>query len=345
MQRHRVLCTSEYTPDHGGVARYLHGLVKTSTQPVEVVRVDRSARWYQVLRTLWRATAEPQSVASILCSHVVPIGTACYLLSLLRAIPYEVYFHGMDIALIAQQSRSWRRWLVRRIVRRAAAVYANSHYTAEMVHRVTGYAKVQVKYPTIAPLPECDESRVQIRDEVGFATTDTVLLSVARLVYRKGVDRVLRAIAVLEPSVKLVVIGDGPERKTLEQLAATLGIADRVRVLGAVEDAATYRWYHAADLFVMPPRMLGPDVEGFGMVYLEAGWYGLPVIATRTGGIPDAVVDGETGLLIDDSDDPVVLANSIQRLNDDPALRAQLGAQARSRVRQYFVWNEPNNRS
>ncbi len=344
MQKHIVLCTHEYTPDHGGVARYLSGLVAHSETPVAVERLDRTARWFDVCIALWKATAQREQIEEVWCSHIFPIGTACYIISWVRRIPYVVYFHGMDIERVAQH-RGWKQWLARRIVARATRVYANSHYTATRVEQVTGRRDVHIQFPKIEPLPQSSsQDSASVRAARGIAQKDVVLLSVARLVRRKGVDRVVRALSRLASSVVLVVIGDGPERSALEQLAKELGVVDRVHWLGAVDDATTYAWYQSADIFVLPPRVLTADIEGFGIVYLEAGWYGLPVIATRTGGIPDAVADGETGYLLPDTEDPAPMVHAIDQLVQDPALRTRMGDRARTRVRQQFVWNERSNR-
>ncbi|HKP56737.1 MAG TPA: glycosyltransferase family 4 protein [Polyangiales bacterium] len=167
-----------------------------------------------------------------------------------------------------------------------------------------------------------------------------VLLSVARLVTRKGIDDVLRALpAVLQrhPATTYVILGDGPEYARLARLAAELGLTRNVCFLAEVTTDLT-DYYNACDLFVMPAREEAADVEGFGLVFLEAGACEKPVIGARAGGAVDAIVDRETGLLVP-PDDPATLSQAIIDLLDDPARRKQLGEAARARILREFTWD------
>jgi phosphatidylinositol alpha-1,6-mannosyltransferase len=175
-----------------------------------------------------------------------------------------------------------------------------------------------------------------------LALTDTsVVLTVSRLVPRKGIDTVLRALPeVLDavPSLTYLVVGTGPDRERLERLATNLGIRPHVHFTGHVPFDDLPRYYNAADVFAMPSREASPDVEGFGLVFLEAGACGIPVIGARTGGIPDAIQDGETGLLVPPSS-PEALANALTRLLSSPDLAHRLGEQGRRHVVQEANWD------
>ena len=168
-----------------------------------------------------------------------------------------------------------------------------------------------------------------------------LLLTVGRLVPRKGIDTILRALPSISeaaPEVQYLIVGTGPDRDRLEQIARTVGVTDRVHVLGQVPHGDLPHYYSAADVFVMPSRETPPDVEGFGLVFLEANACGTPVIGARSGGIPDAVVDGETGLLVPPSS-PEALAQAALSLLTDADRRAALGNHGRRRAATTLNWD------
>jgi glycosyltransferase involved in cell wall biosynthesis len=156
-----------------------------------------------------------------------------------------------------------------------------------------------------------------------------VVATVAHLIPQKGVDHLLRALAQMRRRARLQVIGDGPEASRLSALAAELGIGDRVQLLGLRDDVAEV--LQAADVFVHP-AIWG---EAFGLTIAEAMATGLPVVASRVGGIPELVTHGETGLLVPPGD-AGALAGALDRLAADGEERARLGANARQRVLERF---------
>lgn len=135
--------------------------------------------------------------------------------------------------------------------------------------------------------------------------------------------------------MRYVVVGDGPERSGLERLAANLGLRDAVVFTGRASVEEVNAWYHLADVFAMPARSDDHDIEGFGIVFLEAAAAGKPVVAGRGGGVGDAVVDGVTGLLIDPSSEDE-LANALRRLLLDQRYADAMGEEARRRVMSEF---------
>jgi phosphatidylinositol alpha-1,6-mannosyltransferase len=162
---------------------------------------------------------------------------------------------------------------------------------------------------------------------------------VSRLVPRKGMDVLIEAANRLAPSYPDLVVaigGDGRERQRLERLAAD-SLVD-VRVLGRVSDDDRGALLGAADVFVMACRNRwgGLEQEGFGIVFLEAAAFGVPQVAGDSGGAPEAVLDGRTGLVVEDPADPGVVAEAIRTLLADPALRRRMGRAARTRVQESF---------
>ncbi len=168
------------------------------------------------------------------------------------------------------------------------------------------------------------------------------IVTIARVEERyKGHDVMVRALALVlagVPDAQWVVIGDGSLRPGLQELARSYGVADSIRFLGAVSDEQRDRWLERAHVLAMPSRLPAGDFagEGFGIVYMEAAAHGRPVVAGDVGGAVDAVIDGETGLLVDPSD-PLAVAGAISRLLRDEQLARRLGEAGRARA-QRFAW-------
>ena len=248
-----------------------------------------------------------------------------------------VLAHGMEFPP-TPSPRKVRR--IRAALARAAAIAANSRYTVGLVtpYLRPGLAPEIVQpviYPQRDPLP-ADVAAV----EALVGTQGPLLLSLARLEPRKGFDAVIRALPALAaefPGVLHLIAGSGPDAERLRALAAELGVADRVRLLGRVEEGMKAALFRRADLFAMPARREGASVEGFGLVYLEAGWHGTPSLAGQDGGAADAVAHGETGLVCDGAD-PAAVQAALLALLRDPARRAAMGEAAAARVREKFLW-------
>ena len=164
------------------------------------------------------------------------------------------------------------------------------------------------------------------------------LLSVARLVPRKGIDSVIGAMRRLPPEVDYRIVGSGLDELRLRKLARATGVADRVRFLGRLDDSALGREYQRSTVFVLPARRTSEgDLEGYGLVYFEAAAWGRPAIAGRSGGEIDAVVDGRTGILVDGASVDQVAGAIATVLCDRGRLEA-LGAAARARVETSHNW-------
>jgi phosphatidylinositol alpha-1,6-mannosyltransferase len=173
-------------------------------------------------------------------------------------------------------------------------------------------------------------------------TDRRVIVCVSRLVARKGQDVLLHALpSILRdvPDAALLIVGSGPARKRLEALTDRLGLRAAVRFTGSVPSADLPAHYDAGDVFAMPcrTRRAGLDVEGLGIVYLEASAAGLPVVAGRSGGAPDAVLDGQTGHVVDGTDVGAVGAAIVGMLRDPDGAKA-MGAAGRAWVQRDWTW-------
>jgi glycosyltransferase involved in cell wall biosynthesis len=238
-------------------------------------------------------------------------------------------FYGAEIRWAEKRFPPARLYLRRYC--RVSRLIAISESTRALVRSYAGDRPIAV-VPYGVPLPESPAER---RSRSG----PPVLLFVGRLVARKGVDRLLDALArIADRPWRLEIVGFGPERDPLERQAESLGLLDRVDFLGRLSSADLVNAYRRADCFVLPATLdERADTEGLGVVLLEAMSHGVPVVATRRGGIVDIVEDGRTGVLVED--DPAALATGITSVLADPERAQVLGEAGRTRVRERFGWD------
>lgn len=286
--------------------------------------------YVSVARTI-RQLAPARSIVH--CGRVIPEGLDALFARLAGGSRYLCWTHGEEFA-VYETSREID-FLARCVERRASAILANSRNTASiLMARGIPAGRIHVVYPGIDPgrfHPAIDGSRVRRRF---VREGELLLLTVGRLQRRKGHDLVIQALARARrelPPLRYVIAGEGAERERLGRLSAEAGVADLVVFAGEVPAEDLPETYAACDIFVHPNRVEGRDIEGFGIVFLEAQASGKPVIGGKSGGVPEAVADGETGILVE-GDDPVELAAAILRLAKSEELRKRLGAAGRARV-------------
>ncbi|MQA88825.1 MAG: glycosyltransferase [Gemmatimonas sp.] len=252
-------------------------------------------------------------------------------------VPLVSTFFGAELRWVTRQL-PYLTPLLKAIIRRSDAVTAISNHTAGEVRSLVPAANV-VRIPFGAAI-EAPETATNGGAHAS-ASEEYRLLFVGRLVERKGMELLLRAIAHLrrECPVSLTVVGDGPLRPQLERLASGMRIEESVRFTGYVSVEELGRLYSMADAFVLPAVQDSKgDVEGLGVVLIEALTHGIPVIASRSGGIPDIVRDEETGLLVDPGD-VESLSAAIRRLRADPDLARRLVDSGRQHVAKTFSWD------
>jgi phosphatidylinositol alpha-1,6-mannosyltransferase len=318
--------------------------------PLEVSRVSMSApdwglvrpsslgRHVRVARAIRRALRQESAVVH--CARALPEGLSAAM-ALRGGGAYVCWLHGEELGF-ASTSRELT-WLARRVYHGATAVIANSRNSAGLLTRDWGVPmeKIHVVYPGVdAERFRPDVDGAAMRSRVA-RPDDIVFLSVGRLQRRKGHDMVLKALARLRArvaAVRYVIVGDGPHQGQLEADVQALGLGDIVRFAGPAAADDLPVWYAASDVFVMPNRSDGVDFEGFGIVFLEAAAAGKPVIGGRSGGVPEAVEDRATGLLVDGAD-VVELENAMATLAESRELRAQYGAAGRERAVRRFSWD------
>ena len=352
-----LMVALDFPPSRGGIQTYLcelarrlpavhvvapaapDGATSDTALPasLERVRFGSGGGWLSVPPLIARAAARMHTgaYAGVLFGHA-KLAAA---LPLFGAWRTAVVTYGMEVTCGRFKT------LERAGLARAWRVIAVSDYTGRRVTEA-GVAPDRVRrvHPGVA-LPEPFTR--------GASSEGPVLLSVGRLSRAegyKGQDRVIALLPELarrHPGVRYVVAGDGDARPDLEAHARAHGVANRVRFAGAVPAAELARLYATADVFVLPttssPSPGGERFEGFGIVYLEAAAHGCPVVAGRAGGSPEAVADGETGLVVDAAA-PGALLEALDRLCADPALRRRMGEAGRERVAREFTWDHAAER-
>jgi phosphatidylinositol alpha-1,6-mannosyltransferase len=256
-------------------------------------------------------------------------------------VAYQVVAHGRELVKPLGRIGDAHRL---KYLRGAARVYANSSDTAELIAGLgVPREKIEMLMPGIMPdqvnIP-APEKRAVLRGRLGFGNRQFILL-LSRLMPRKGVDLAIEAWAALAsdfPDVDLVIAGSGPEERHLRCLASQLGVDSRVRFLGAVDETTKFALLADCEMFVMPNRRLPTDVEGFGIVFLEAALCGKAAIGGQNGGVVDAIEDGATGLLIDTSNGAAPLGAALRSLLGDAERAAHMGQAGRERALDRFQW-------
>lgn len=344
-----LLIAPDYPPVHGGIQRLLHRA--TSSFPAADTRIVtmRSDGWREFDRRNPQRTRRfprapgPSTVAHlafnvqavvggagwrpdvILNGHIVA-GPACAILARRHRVPSVTYAYAKEI--------EGRPRLAAAAMRTSAACIAISSHTRALVREAAGdRVPVHVIYPG-----------VDIPRQAGEADAAApTIVTVSRLRdWYKGHDIMLQALVIVReavPDVRWVVLGDGPLHDELDALADRLGVAEMVDFRGEVNDAERDAWLARAHVFAMPSRYPPAEIggEGFGIVFLEAAAWALPAVAGDTGGQREAVVHGETGLLVDPGDASAVAAALIRLLLNRDYARL-LGAQARARACAEFTW-------
>ncbi len=261
-------------------------------------------------------------------------GITAFLLHKVFGIPYMIFAHGLELHNPQKSKRV--AWLMSRVLGDASRVIAISSYTCQRVQEYVPAACVRIIPPFIDTKRFAAEKIVPDKR----LSNKRVLLTVGRLVAHKGQDIVIKALSRIRaqcPDIVYCIVGSGPYEEALRQAAVFHGVADSVVFAGEVPDNELAAYYASCEVFLGVSRYIEKtgEVEGFGIVFLEAAACSKPAIAGRSGGIADAVVDGETGLLVDPESSEEVAAAVIRLCNDKEFAR-RLGQQGKKRVEEEF---------
>ncbi|GLW10531.1 glycosyl transferase family 1 [Microtetraspora sp. NBRC 13810] len=356
-----LIVTNDFPPRPGGIQAFVHGLAARRPpgsvvvyaprwtgchafdlrQPYHVVR--HPGRLMLPLPTVARRAAE--LVAAFGCETVVfgaaaPLGLLAPGLRAAGARRVVMLTHGHEASWA---SMPLSRGVLARIGGHADVVTYLGDYTRGRLAAAISDAKLVRLAPGVdTGLFRPGAGGAEVRKALGLGERP-VAVCVSRLVPRKGQDVLVRAwprVLAEVPDAVLLLVGGGPIRGRLERLVRAGGLEAAVRITGPVPWAALPSYYDAGDVFAMPcrTRLRGIDLEGLGIVYLEASSAGLPVIAGSSGGAPDAVRHGETGLVVDGSA-PAEVAAAVAGLLADPARARAMGERGREWITREWTWD------
>jgi phosphatidylinositol alpha-1,6-mannosyltransferase len=259
--------------------------------------------------------------------------------------------YGTELLLLRSRvSRSaLKRSAARSLLGSAAVFLTISRYTRDLCYAALEELELESRKTDVRVVPlGTDPQRFRpgmdtsaVRARYGLENGGRWLLTVARLVAHKGIDTGLRVMAALRnehPDLRYAVVGSGMKLPQLQELARSLGVADRVRFLTQVPDEDLPALYNSAELYLGASRPAELMIEGFGISLSEASACGIPVIGGSSGGIPDAVRDGETGLLVD-AERTEAVTEAVRLLLRDLELAGRLGAGGRHAVETFFNWD------
>jgi len=284
-----------------------------------------------------------EGIEVVIINHALPVGYIALLIKKFKKIPYLVCSHGTDV--LAGTSTRWKTKMITMVSRGAEELIFNSQSLQRRFLRTLPEfeAKSMVLYPCPDPnlsqppsLKEIDNLKQQYALE-----GKKVILSVSRLDDGKGFPHLIRILPkVLEkvPNLVWFLVGDGPKRKKILDLIRENSLQNVVRYIGEIPHKEVKKYYYLADLFVLLTHPDGGKEEGLGLVFLEAAATGLPVVAGQSGGVGEAVVHTQTGLVIDVYQNLAQIGDSIVELLKNEKYSKQLGSEAKLRIQSQFQW-------
>ncbi len=349
-----LLATNDFPPKIGGIQTYCYELAKNlallgeeivvlapgvegdlefdKRQNLKIVRVKKKISLYFAFFSILRR----ERIEKILVAHRANYARLASWANLLWKIPYTIIVYGGEI-LLPTSSRS-----VQKNFKRAKRIIAISHFTKKKLIEIgIPEKKIVVIHPGVDPVkfnPRLDPSPIKKKYNL---EGKKVILTASRLAKHKGHQNVLKALPqVLKrvPNLVYLIIGEGEEEEALRKMVKDLKLEERVVFAGEIAEELPL-YYAACDLFIMPSYEIKErgDAEGFGIVYLEANACGKPVIGGRSGGVTDAIIDGETGFLVDPLNINQI-AEALIKLLTNPELARKLGRRGRERMEEEFSW-------
>ena len=361
-----LFITNDFGPRAGGIETFVHGLIErlprgsvvvyTSAQPdsekfdakwltdfgVEVIR-DRSKILLPTPRVIkaCQKLVKSRNLTRVAFGAAAPLGIMARAMRSAGAEKIVALTHGHEVWWAKVPPFSFA---IKFMSQSIDAITYLGDYTRSEISKAISKNDVG-KLVQIAPGIDVDHfvptDSSELRAQLGLADK-AVIISVGRLVHRKGQDKLISALPAIRaavPNVHLVLVGVGPHQKFLENLVAKLNVADCVTFIGRINYSELPKYICVGDIFAMPSRsrFFGLEVEGLGIVYLEASACGLPVVGGKSGGAPDAVLVGETGVVVDGTNSSEIAEACIDLLNN-PELCALMGATGRTWIIENWRW-------
>jgi phosphatidylinositol alpha-1,6-mannosyltransferase len=371
--RKNLFITLDFPPQKGGVATYISHICKhlpkdkivvlahrkkeqlykyDTNQDYKIIRKNFYPKWYNLIFFVFKIIKK-YKIEIIHNSHVIPLGYITLITKKIKKIPYIIYLHGLDIKLA--KKNKWKNFWLKIILNNAEYIIANSIFTKQEILKINPEydKKIHIIYP--CPHERLFRGKSNIKTAQKYANKiisprlnpenpvnqgQQILLTISRLVKRKGHSKVLQIMPKLlqkYPNLHYIIIGDGVQKQALQDLAKKLNIESNVDFLGTLATSALPAYFSICDIFIMPNLALGEDVEGFGIVFLEAAVFAKPVIGGNNGGAIESIKNGETGFLVDPNN-TTELYDAVDRLLSDPDLCKRLGENGRQRLKEQFNW-------
>ncbi len=371
-----LLITLEHPPQIGGIATYCHDLAMAlehdkvvvlatggndwyssqkeklawdANQPYKIIRKKLLfpkfiwPRWLLLCWHVWRAVKK-YNIEIIFVQHVLPVGYAAILAKKFLRISFILFSHGTD--LVAGTATAWKKKMIRLVSEHAEQIIFNSESLKRRYLRVL--PEFKDKSTVLYPCPEPEFLTAPSKEELDALRRQyalegkRVLLTVSRLDEGKGFPHLIHLLPKLlaeNPNMVWLLIGDGPKRAEFIKMIQKNNLQNVVRFVGEVAHDKLRAFYYLADMFILLTHPDEGREEGLGLVFLEASAAGLPIIAGRSGGVEEAVIDGETGIVVDAYNGTQVM-NSVFDLLRNPVRARELGEQARARIAAEFQWGE-----
>jgi phosphatidylinositol alpha-1,6-mannosyltransferase len=337
-----LLLTENFPPIEGGSGRWFwelytrlpaeniivcthdveHSMSVDTSTDLKIIRMPlKCSEWgvksLQGLKFYWscfrkiRKIVIEDNIDEIHCGRVIHEGVTAWLLKLLTGIPYRCFVHGEDIETVATSRE--QSLLVKLVCKRASSLVCNSYNSKNLVEKFgfTNSEKCDVLHPGVDTTKFLKApSNEAVRQRFGWGKGKLVLLTVGRLQQRKGQDFLVKAMpALLQifPNLHYAIVGRGEEKEHLISLIDDLELNDSVTLHTDMDDEDLVNAYQQCDIFILPNRTINNDIEGFGMVLVEAQACGKPVIAGNSGGTSETMLERETGVIIDCSSKETIL--------------------------------------
>ncbi len=343
-----LLLTHEYYPFAGGVATYCYNIFKNFPSAEYIVLTDcKDVKtgdnkiqtkllspyiWPHWLFGLWSVlrVVKKNKIEIIFTPNILPLGSMAYFIKKIFGIPYIISLHGLDINLALKNKPA----LTKKILIDAKGVICNTKYTANLIKHLVVSDNISVIYPSVSISEDSLSANAVSNLRKRFNITDEkVILTVGRLVSRKGHALVIKALEKMTDfNLKYLIVGDGSEKNYLEKLIKEARLEGEVFILNKVSNAELPSFYQLADIFILPNQSQGVDVEGFGMVFLEASSFYLPIIAGPSGGVQE-IFTGQGDVIY--ADDEIAILKALKELIGDEQKRLAFGQQAYRRS-EYF---------
>lgn len=370
-----LIITLEYPPKVGGIASYVDQFALAMGDPSEVMvyapQMKDAKKWDNIRefaivrkkpyfpRFIWprwlrmyfqvRKIVKEQGIGMLYIHHTLPVGYIGYLIKKRLKIPFILFSHGTDV--LAGTRTNWKKRMVRMVAKEARAMVFNSESLKRRLLRVL--PEFEKKSLVLYPCP--DEDLYTPVDPVFLDALrqryalqgKKVMLSIGRIEEGKGYTHMVRLLPTLLkriPNLVWIVIGEGPKRKQMIASIQEKGLHNVVRYLGEVPHQEIKPFYYLADMFALLTHPDNGKEEGLGLVFLEAAAAGLPVVAGRSGGVPEAVLHTQTGVIVDIYKGDTQVVDAMYQLLSNKEYAQRLGEQAKARMKSEFRWRNQMSR-